>query len=546
MILISNKQYPGYTDSKGDYFLKYSSNVYIKQKKNHLLLFEGWLYPDISASKEDLFNHFILKKKDFPYQKFKGKYSGVYINLETKKVIIFNDQLGIKDLFYYVNKNYLLVSTSFSQLINTLDLSEKDIDVEALNEFITFEHPLYHKTFIKNAKALPLASMYTIVNGTVTKKSYWNYELRENKGISSDEIIERLDKIVDHAMYRIKEAYGSKKVYGLGLSGGMDSKVVAFYAKKNSMRLKTFIFGEENSDAYHIADKIAKQLSLDHKELGIHNNFFAYMDESIEFNPMMNVLYVWYYSIYEYLPQFDVLLTGFNGDNSFGSHIITTKRQDNRSITKKIINKYANKKYKINFQKLEKFISKTPGNTINKTETFNYLFRQLQFIKNNPAFNFLGQYQGESPFEDIDFVEFILTIPSKHKKDLTIYKELQKQKMSSLGKIRPERKFSYRSKTINRILDILRYLDTKVLNTNIFFYKSHKNIKTWLKGNSLFYKLIKKEIKESNDLFKKIYPEVNLKKQADNIYRGAYSSQKINLFFRYITIHMFIKRFLHD
>jgi len=59
-------------------------------------------------------------------------------------------------------------------------------------------------------------------------------------------IINKLDHFVDQAIKRIRDMNPKTSIFGLGLSGGLDSRVVAYYAKKNNLPLKTFIFGEEN------------------------------------------------------------------------------------------------------------------------------------------------------------------------------------------------------------------------------------------------------------------------------------------------------------
>ena len=268
---------------------------------------------------------------------------------------IFNDKLGIFDVFYFLKGNLIFISNYFAKILRNYSFNQRDLDYQALYEFFLFEFPLFDKTFIKKIKRVPLGSIcyLNITNFEFKVDNYYDYIFKIDNNIRENEIIEVIDKNFENAIQNIKNLNSRNTIYGLGLSGGMDSKLTAYFAKKAKMKLKTFIFGEKPSDAYLIARKIAKEINLDHYELGVNYNFYDYAIKSIQYKPLMNVQYAWYYAIYEKLPKFDILLTGFHGDNQFGSHLKNSDKYivDNNSFITRLLNHFCQLGYNKNINK---------------------------------------------------------------------------------------------------------------------------------------------------------------------------------------------------
>ena len=547
MFIISNLKLTYYTNRIKEYYIKADKHVFVEVSQSYLYLFEGYLYHDTNYTKQDILAYFIDGTISKDFKQFKGKYCGVFIDLDNNSIYFFNDKLGIRDLYYYFKNGEFIISNMFSEIMRQKKFNRDNIDLEALNEFLIFEYPLMDKTFIEDIKLLPLSSIYKIEEGMLSKFNYWKYQLVEDINFDEKNAVEKLDFLFKQSILRIKKEYGENKIYGLGLSGGLDSRLVAYYGLHNNMRIKTFVFGETNSDAYNIAKKVAAQLNLEHHEVGVDINFIKYADECIKFNPMMNILYAWYYSTYNNLPKFDFLLTGFNGDNQFGSHLITDESISNEKLLIKLIKNYGLKNrnlIKLNEAKIIDFLNSADQSTENKWENFNYQFRQLKFIKNNPAFNFLGHYDGISIFEDIDLVDYLLSVPFSWKYDLKFYHLFFNKKITQLSHIRCERESGFHNKYLKYIDIICRYIDTEIFKTNIIYKKSHKNIGQWLKGNKLFYEYCHSILKIDCEFFVKNCSYLNMEEELSSIFSGK--SKNLHLFFRLLTIKLFMINFIDD
>ena len=119
------------------------------------------------------------------------------------------------------------------------------------------------KYFIKKIKFVPLGTIieYDYIKNHIATHQYHKYKINCRIITNIDEEIEYLNKLLDSSIQKIKNLFDSNTHYGLGLSGGMDSRLIAYLALKHKMKIKSFIFGENKSDAYYISKKIAKKLN---------------------------------------------------------------------------------------------------------------------------------------------------------------------------------------------------------------------------------------------------------------------------------------------
>lgn len=540
MFLVSNTELDKeYNHHQKEYFI-YVKDAYIKLKEDYLFIFDGYLYPDIKYQIKDVIKYFMNGIIGDDFKKFKGRYSGVFINFKTNFITFFNDQLGLGDVFYYKKNDEYIISNRFSEITKRKSFQTEDVDINAINEFLIFEYPLLDDTFIKNIKILPLASIYSITNNNIDKFHYWNYELVEDANFDLDDSIEKLDQLYDKSIKRIKSLHGDV-IYGLGLSGGRDSRLMAHYALKNDMKLQTFVFGEQNSDAFFIAQKIAKKLRVPFTEASFRENFIVYSHKSLDYNPMMNVLYTWYYSTYEKLPEFDVLLTGFNGDNQMGGYLITGDKISDESLAEELIKKYG-LKIDLDMDKVKRrlmeFLNSINSSTMNKSENFNYQLRQLKFVKNSPAFDFYGKYNGVSIFEDIDVIEYLLTVPYHWKYNLKLYKIFHQRRLQELSSIRCEGGYNFINPFFTFLEKIIKLFDVKIFKTGIFYKKSHKNVKNWLKSNECFYKYCDEILNFKNSFFDENFSYVNMKDELKLLYSGDGGDEY--LFHRFLTVKMWL------
>lgn len=293
------------------------------------MIFKGEIYPRNISIKE-LF-HSIVKEGIHYIRHLKGEFFVVYYNDDLKKIYVANDKLGVERLFFYYKKNNdstLILSDDFWRIINIIEPDEGDLDVQSIKEFAFFVRPLFYKTIIKNLEFFPPASIgeFSFEDYSFNTKKYWDFKYTPATDISIDDAVERVDHLLNDAMRQIREKNDLNTVYGIGLSGGLDSRVVVHYALKHNMKLKCFILGEKKPNKLLLsrdrasARKLAKHFNANLSEI-------EYDCERFEDKSFYEIRYAptrgsrIFRTIHDCLPEFDVFLTGMNGGELFGSVI---------------------------------------------------------------------------------------------------------------------------------------------------------------------------------------------------------------------------------
>ncbi|MBN2142794.1 hypothetical protein JW711_05695 [Candidatus Woesearchaeota archaeon] len=442
------------TDKKTGKWKQFGQFSYFKgpetielKRARKLMLLEGQLYPDIKLHPEDLFSEISRKGLNSDLRIFKGRYCGCIIDKDKAEITIFNDQLGLGDVYYMHSRKEIMIATDFTQILKERLWGEKNLDKIACAEMVLYEHSLLDRTFLKEVKILPYATIKTIRKGGATKtKSFWRYGHAEDNDFDIKKALIKLDSLMHKAMKRIKSM--NNEAMSIGISGGLDSRIVARYALTENIPLRAFVISHKGSDAFKIAKQIAKSLKIDLKLIAVRKQAWNRIEEHVAKKPLLNILYSPYASVTEDLPKTRSILTGFNGDNIFGSHIKEGELTEGDPVAH-IRGRYELKSKSVRIsdnlmsavkKDLQHYNGSKKTVAWKTCEAFNFENRQLHFIKNSAFFDYYGKYKTFSPFADIDVVEFALKIPVEHLQDSKFYNLFIQTLHPDLAKIRPERK----------------------------------------------------------------------------------------------------------
>jgi hypothetical protein len=289
---------------KGDYYLS-GKNV---------LIFKGETFPHNTTCRE-LYEQITQHGLVGTAKKAKGEFFIIFYDSNLDKIYIISDKLGREPLFYFYDGTDFIISDDFWEIVNIIEPSASDIDVQSAKEFIIFFNPLSYKTIIRNLNFFPPASIgeFSLVSKKFELRQYWDFRFKEDSALSIEDAIERTDRILDLAMQQIKDKNDLNATYGVGLSGGLDSRLIPYYALKHNMHLISFIIGERKprkfmlSNDHKRAREVTKYYGLDHHEVeydseGFENKRFY----DIRYNPMSSSQF--FKTVRENLPDFDIYL----------------------------------------------------------------------------------------------------------------------------------------------------------------------------------------------------------------------------------------------
>lgn len=241
-----------------------------------------------------------------------------------KKIYIINDKLGLEPLYYHINngkKPRLFISSDFWRMMYLRNPTEKDFDPQAMKELVLFHKSLFWRTIIKDVNFFPAANIgiFNIINFKNELTEYWDFSFTPNVNFTLDEAAERLDQAINDVIRKIVELNGKSITYGVGISGGLDTRIIPFYLQKNGVKnIISFIIGEKNphklllSRDHKNAREIAKHYQTKHFACNYNaESFEEKIAIDVRYHPLKssNILKVLSKSV----PEFNILMTGGYG-----------------------------------------------------------------------------------------------------------------------------------------------------------------------------------------------------------------------------------------
>lgn len=188
------------------------------------------------ASYEDVANS-NWKENPNVLNDFEGAFSVAYADDTGCRFA--TDINGIETWYTYHKGDTFILSDDFWDIIKIIKPTYEDIDPERARLSLV-ALSVNGDTLIQNLKVVfPFTiGKYDAKSNCLTVNTYWDFKYT-NEISDVDVAVENMDRILDNAMKRIKQTCGDVK-YGLGVSGGLDSRVIPHYAKQNGMKMVGF------------------------------------------------------------------------------------------------------------------------------------------------------------------------------------------------------------------------------------------------------------------------------------------------------------------
>ncbi len=239
-----------------------------------------------------------------------------------KELFIARDRLGKKPLKYYFDDHVFIFASELKAVLPNTEV-KKEIDFEAIDEYLTYQYIPHPKTGFKNIWKLEPAHYLIVKNGRVIKEKYWDLDYTKKLDYSEEE----WEEII---LNKLKEAVRLRLIsdvpLGAHLSGGIDSSlIVALMAKEMKEPVKTFSIGFKEADYNELpfARMVAEKYKTDHHEFIVEPN-------AIEVLPKLAYHYEEPYADSSALPTWylseltrqnvTVALNGDGGDENFAGY----------------------------------------------------------------------------------------------------------------------------------------------------------------------------------------------------------------------------------
>jgi asparagine synthase (glutamine-hydrolysing) len=186
-------------------------------------------------------------------KKLNGMFAFAIWDKTRQELFLARDRYGIKPLYYAFMGHYFLFASE-QKAILTHPVVNREVDLEALLEYFTFQNIFTDKTLLKGIKLFPAGCYTQLPLGLATNGSpvlnltrYWDFDFREPENPKTErEYIEELDRLFRQAVTR---QLVSDVELGSYLSGGMDSGSITAIAATHLPYIKTFTCGFDLNSA---------------------------------------------------------------------------------------------------------------------------------------------------------------------------------------------------------------------------------------------------------------------------------------------------------
>ncbi|HEX5216434.1 MAG TPA: asparagine synthase (glutamine-hydrolyzing), partial [Vicinamibacterales bacterium] len=151
--------------------------------------------------------------------RLEGMFALVIYDARRREFFAARDRLGKKPLFYTVLDGVFHFASEL-QALQASHLWQGDVDLSALEGYLSLGYFLAPSTIYRNVSKLMPGHWLRIANGRIETRQYWDVTEFDTDQRSDDEIIEEIDSTLRQAVHDRLE---SEVPLGAFLSGGIDS-----------------------------------------------------------------------------------------------------------------------------------------------------------------------------------------------------------------------------------------------------------------------------------------------------------------------------------
>ena len=213
------------------------------------------------------------------FERLDGMFAIGAWHVKTRTLHLSRDRYGVKPLYYWQSGSVVVFASEIKAIIRHPKY-RMGLNLEALNEYFTFQNLFRYHTLFKDVYMLPPANTVSVSvkNKSILHRSWWDYDFTEpDNKMTFRDAKEETKRLMENAVARQMVA---DVPVGSYLSGGMDSGSITSLASSHVDRLSTFTAGfdmssvtgvEANYDERRDAELMASVFKTEHYEQVINS-----------------------------------------------------------------------------------------------------------------------------------------------------------------------------------------------------------------------------------------------------------------------------------
>jgi asparagine synthase (glutamine-hydrolysing) len=252
----------------------------------------------------------------------RGMFALALWDQRTRTLIAARDRAGEKPLYWTRTARGLLLASEVKALLVRPEVA-RELDPEAIDQFLTYEYVIAPRTILKGVHKLPPGHYLTYRDGEVTVRRYWDAAAVRPRTWRDDDAASALGEALRHATV---SQMISDVPLGAFLSGGIDSStIVACMSEASLQPVNTFSIGFDDGTYNELpyAREIAALFGSNHRERTVSPNLHELFDKLVVHldEPFADVSLFPTYLVSQLAREHvTVALSGDGGDELFGGY----------------------------------------------------------------------------------------------------------------------------------------------------------------------------------------------------------------------------------
>ena len=417
---------------------KFQQDKFIYEDENMIFVLDGVVLNALEVCREQQAENFqnaiifLYRKRKLAFlTELRGSFSGVVYDKKEDILALFTDQIGSKPIFYYSEKNCFIFSSEIRYLTDSLKYSgiAYELNTESAYSLLTLGYTTEGRTMFTGIHQLKPGQILFVHNEEIHLESYFTLRNEPDFSLMEADIIEQTDLLFRQAVTR---AFNKDKEYGYKhfacLSAGLDSRMTNWVAHDlGYQNILNVSFSQSGYYDEQIPKKIAERLKNDWIFKSLDNGNCLYLIDEVSRITSGTLFYgsAHLRSVFNIIDmsQYGLIHTGQLGDvvlGTFYSTLDTHKKFTSSTSAYSVVLQH-----------------RLPANFIHDAyanEEMYKLYTRGFYGVNQGLFVRQQENETYSPFYDIDFMNFCLSIPVKYRFGHHIYDKWVLQKYPDAAK----------------------------------------------------------------------------------------------------------------
>jgi asparagine synthase (glutamine-hydrolysing) len=255
-------------------------------------------------------------------RRVRGMFALALWDARTRTLVAARDRAGEKPLYWTKTSRGLLLASEVKALLVRPEVT-RELDPEAIDQFLTYEYVIAPRTILKGVHKLPPGHYLTYRDGEVSVHSYWDAAAVRPRDWNETDAVDALRDALRRAT--VSQMVADVPL-GAFLSGGIDSStIVAFMSEASLQPVNTFSIGFDDGTYNELpyAREVANLFKANHRERTVSPNLLDLFDRLVVHldEPFADVSLFPTYLVSQLAREHvTVALSGDGGDELFGGY----------------------------------------------------------------------------------------------------------------------------------------------------------------------------------------------------------------------------------